>query len=77
VPDKNHSGRHFEMDMMMNQKKAIRGQVMELLSVGKVDQKEDSHNAISSFKSEIPFIVLNPAPVMVFIDSPLHLTGHF
>ena len=28
------------MDMMMSQKEAKRGQVMELLSAGKVDQKE-------------------------------------
>jgi len=40
VPDKNHSGGHFEMDMMMSQKEAKRGQVMELLSAGKIDQKE-------------------------------------
>ena len=33
------------MDKMMSQKEATRGQVMELLSAGKVDQKEGSHNA--------------------------------
>ena len=42
MPDKNHSGGHFEMDMMMSQKEAKRGQVMELLSAGKVTQKEAS-----------------------------------
>ena len=40
MPDKNHSGGHFEMDMMMSQKEAKRGQVMELLLAGKIDQKE-------------------------------------
>ena len=40
MPDKNHSGGHFEMDMMMSQKEAKRGQVMELLTAGKVTQKE-------------------------------------
>jgi transposase len=40
VPDKNHSGGHFEMGMMMSQKEAKRGQVMELLAAGKIDQKE-------------------------------------
>lgn len=40
MPDKKHSGGHFGMDMMMSQKEAKRGQIMELLMAGKTNQKE-------------------------------------
>ncbi len=40
MPDQNPSGGHFEMDMMMSQKEAKRGQVMGQLLAGKIDKKE-------------------------------------
>jgi hypothetical protein len=38
---------------------------------------EDCQNRLSTFKSETPFIARDPASVMAFSDSLLHLTGHY